>query len=106
MVYLSSLKVYFNITFLCSHLVTCAALLAPINGTVEYNLPRLNIEGRLDYDEGAIATFSCETGYYLSGDTESSCTSVGVVVGIWSETSPFCEGYCYYTITDVYNELM
>lgn len=72
--------------------VTCLALPSPDNGGVEYNLPQLDIVGRLDYDEGAIATFSCDNGYHLNGDTERVCTSVGVIVGMWSGASPVCQG--------------
>ncbi len=56
--------------------VTCPALTDPTNGMV--SVPNNNFESN--------ATYTCDTGYTLNGDTTRTCGSDGV----WSGSDPTC----------------
>ena len=61
----------------------CPELLDPLNGEVAY-----------DTIYGAIATYSCDTGYGLSeGDGMQTCGAGGSsAMGTWEGVVPTCEG--------------
>ena len=54
--------------------------LSLINGTISYSDPTLGV--------GSVATHTCDVGYALSGNLRRTCT------GMWSDSSPSCEGIC------------
>ncbi|KAH3822249.1 hypothetical protein DPMN_124023 [Dreissena polymorpha] len=67
------LRKIFNAT--CSNM-DCGQLTAPINGTVTMNSTKY---------EG-IASFACDTGFYMSGSNTTSCNASGN----WDTTTPSC----------------
>ena len=64
-------------THFFSHLVQCPSLTNPGNGRVTVTTRSFN----------GIATYSCNTGYTLSGSCSRACQSSGV----WSESTPTCQ---------------
>ena len=67
--------------------VDCGSLTVPDNGTVSHT-------GGTTF--GQTATYSCDTGYNLVGDSNRTCQAVGS----WSGSPPTCEGI--YAITVCY----
>ncbi|XP_064386138.1 mucin-2-like isoform X3 [Halichondria panicea] len=64
---------------LCANLVVCLSLPPPTNGGVSYTDPTLG--------DGTVATYTCDTGYTLDGDTTTrTCGS-----GVWSGSAPTCD---------------
>ena len=59
--------------------VDCGTLTNPPNGQVTYT-------GRTIF--GQTATYSCDTGYTLVGDSNHTCQATGV----WSGSEPICQG--------------
>ncbi|XP_064386661.1 sushi, von Willebrand factor type A, EGF and pentraxin domain-containing protein 1-like [Halichondria panicea] len=62
--------------------ITCSDLINPTNGTIGYDMGTAS--SRLVY---TVATYTCDTGYTLNGDTTRTCRSDG----IWSGSSPVCQ---------------
>ena len=60
--------------------VTCPTLTSPANGAV--SAPARTV--------GSVATYSCSSGYTLSGGTTRTCQSSGE----WSGLQPSCQGEC------------
>ena len=58
--------------------VDCGTLTAPTNGTISFTTTTF----------GSTATYSCNTGYTLSGGSIRTCQSDGT----WSGSVPTCEG--------------
>ena len=58
--------------------VSCGTLTNPANGQVSYNAGMF----------GQIATYSCDLGYNLVGDSNRTCQATGV----WSGSTPTCHG--------------
>ena len=48
---------------------------------------------------GSIATYSCDLGFYLTGDVTRTCQSDGY----WSGSMPCCEKWCSGKSCDRYN---
>ena len=71
--------------------MTCEELAAPYNG--EFRVaPGLN---SLSYGLGSVATYSCDPGYALVGQTTRTCEDTNggtVTTGTWSGTPPYCRG--------------
>ena len=69
--------------------ITCSSLLGPDNGQVTYSTDTTS-----PFDIGTMATYSCNTGFGLSGgDATRSCGGDGSSPnGIWSGMSPTCQG--------------
>ena len=83
--------VYYTARFLSFTSVTCSVLTDPENGTImiapDSNTQRLSL--------GSVATYSCNTGFALVGQTTRVCedTNVGTVTtGTWSGSAPTCQG--------------
>ncbi|XP_064386214.1 sushi, von Willebrand factor type A, EGF and pentraxin domain-containing protein 1-like [Halichondria panicea] len=72
---------------LCANLVaplvssTCLSLPPPTNGGISYS-----DQSRSD---GTVATYTCNTGYTLNGDSTRACGS-----GVWSGSAPICQTNC------------
>ncbi len=62
-------------------IVTCSALISLTNGDITPDSRSV----------GTVATYTCDTGYTLSGDTTRTCGSAGV----WSGSAPTCQGKEY-----------
>ena len=58
--------------------VSCGTLTNPANGQVTHTTGMF----------GQTATYSCDTGYNLVGDSNRSCQATGV----WSGSTPTCQG--------------
>ena len=63
--------------------ITCSSLGAFANGQITYSTDTTS-----PHDFGTVATFTCNTGFSLSGDSTRICGSGGV----WSGSSPVCIG--------------
>ena len=59
--------------------VDCGSLINPINGLVDTS-------SRTTF--GSTATYTCDTGYTLSGSQSRTCGADGN----WTSSEPFCEG--------------
>ena len=57
---------------------TCLSLPPPTNGGISYS-----DQSRSD---GTVATYTCNTGYTLNGDSTRACGS-----GVWSGSAPICQ---------------
>ena len=60
---------------------TCSDLTAPTNGMIGYNAETMNTR-----PVNTVATFTCKTGYTVTGDMTRTCGADGV----WSGTNPTC----------------
>ena len=65
--------------------ILCPELSAPANGGVTLNTQTLGV--------GTTATYSCDPGYILIGETTRTCedTHRGTT-GTWNGTEPLCDG--------------
>ena len=71
--------------------ITCEELSPPDNGEISV-VPGPN---SLSYGLRSVATYSCESGYWLVGQTTITCEDINggtVTVGAWSGTPPHCQG--------------
>ncbi|XP_064388301.1 deleted in malignant brain tumors 1 protein-like isoform X2 [Halichondria panicea] len=66
---------------------TCPPLTAPNDGSISYDLAVLTNGG---YGVGAVATFSCDTNFDLSGSTTSTCQGDHT----WDNNEPTCQATC------------
>ena len=64
---------------------TCPDLTVPANGMISYNMGTANLR-----PVDTVATYTCNTGYTLTGDSISTCGSDGV----WSSDAPVCQSEC------------
>ena len=61
---------------------TCSDLIAPTNGMIGYNMGTASPR-----PVNTVATYTCDTGFTLNGDTTRTCGSDGV----WSGSYPTCQ---------------
>ena len=66
--------------------VDCGTLTDPGNGQVDYTAGATL---------GQTATYSCNTGYNLVGDSTRTCQATGE----WSESAPTCQGMSLLTLS-------
>lgn len=70
-------------------IIFCSSLSAPSNGGISVSSGTYGVS----LGVGAIATFSCNTGYGLIGSARRTCETVSEQsVGTWSGSQPFCQG--------------
>ncbi len=67
---------------------TCPSLVSIPNGAITYSR---DIASR--YAIGTTATFSCDSGYYLSGSSMRNCTESGTM-GVWDGSATQCLSEC------------
>ena len=68
--------------------ITCLSLEAIANGQITYSPDTIS-----PYNFGTVATFTCNTGFSLSGDMTRTCGGDGSSQsGVWSGSSPVCVG--------------
>ena len=68
--------------------ITCPEVSFPANGQVNF----IN-DSNAPYDFGTIISYSCHSGFVVSGDLIRTCEGNGTDPnGTWSGTSPVCEG--------------
>ena len=67
----------------------CDGLTLPVNGGIEYSS-----DSTAPYDVLTTATYTCDSGFALSGGDEvRTCVSnVDSTGGVWTGTAPTCEG--------------
>ncbi|XP_064399559.1 uncharacterized protein LOC135346009 isoform X2 [Halichondria panicea] len=88
--------------FVCNA-ITCPPLTAPTNGFVTYNT---TINGDGTYALDVVATYSCDTGFYLVSNTSltKTCTGNGSsTTGAFDGQAPICEAITcppLYNLTD------
>ena len=71
--------------------VTCEVLSQPGNGMISFT-PGPN---SLSRGLGSVATYSCDPGYALVGQTTRTCEDTNggtVTTGTWSGAQPYCQG--------------
>ncbi|XP_064386164.1 uncharacterized protein LOC135334777 [Halichondria panicea] len=64
---------------------TCPDLTKPANGMISYNMGTASLR-----PVDTVATYTCDPGYTLNGDTTNTCRSDGV----WSGSAPTCGATC------------
>ena len=69
-------------------IIRCQPLTQPSNGVVSISTGTHGV----NLGVGAIATYSCNSGYGLVGQASRTCVSGGGTTGTWSGTQPTCEG--------------
>ena len=69
-----------SMTLLYFFIALCLVLMSPINGTVE----------REGNTAGAIAAYTCDSGFELVGPSERTCQ----INGQWNGSAPVCRGTC------------
>ncbi len=62
---------------------TCPDLTVPANGMIDYNMGTASLR-----PVDTVATYTCNTGYTLNGDSTRVCVSGG----IWSGSTLTCQG--------------
>ncbi len=79
-------------THICVLVADCGSLSSPTDGSVDLSSGTT---------EGKLATYSCGTGYLLSGDTQTTCQSSG----FWDPSSaPSCLGeYMQYMLLIIWS---
>ena len=88
----SSRCISLHVIFIILIVVDCGSLTDPANGSVTHTAGTTF---------GQTATYSCNTGYNLVGDSTRTCQATGV----WSGSAPTCEGMLLKgdsTISNVY----
>jgi len=70
--------------------LNCGAL-SIMNGCVEYTNTTLG--------PGTVATFNCEDGYTLVGESSTTCLIGENNNGVWSSNTPICQGQLNYKLT-------
>ena len=75
----SSRCISLHVIFIILIVVDCGSLTDPANGQVDLTSGTTF---------GQTATYTCNTGYNLVGDSTRTCQTAGV----WSESAPTCEG--------------
>ncbi|XP_064384964.1 uncharacterized protein LOC135333878 isoform X2 [Halichondria panicea] len=79
--------------------ITCPALSNPANGQVTFAT-----DTTVPYDFGTVATYTCGTGFGLSGDMTRTCSGDGSsTTGMWSATAPTCEAITCSTLSPITN---
>ena len=68
--------------------ITCPSLATPRNG----NIMAISGAHNIIIGLGSVATYSCNLGYNLVGQTSRVCQSVYGTTGVWSGSPPVCEG--------------
>ena len=74
--------------------LTCEELSLPDNGVISVT-PGPN---SLSHGLGSVATYSCDPGYALVGQSTRTCEDTNggtVTTGTWSGTPPYCQGEIY-----------
>ncbi len=65
----------------------------PSNGAVTYNS---TASENGDFDLFVMATYNCDTGFFLVGDNSTTCTGNGSsIIGAFDGLVPICEGISY-----------
>ena len=73
-----------------SKAITCPSLTIPSNGAVTYNS---TADENGNYDFYVMATYNCDTGFFLVGDNSTTCTGNGSsITGTFDGLVPICEG--------------
>ena len=69
-------------------MTTCPSLTIPTNGVITFTPGVDNSNIGL----GSVATYSCNLGYVLVGQTTRVCQSLTGTIGVWSGNQPTCQG--------------
>ena len=96
----ANLFLLITVTTLYIESLTCEELSPPDNGEISLALG----PNSLSHGLGSVATYSCDPGYTLVGETTRTCEDTNggtVTTGTWSGTPPHCQG-----ISCVYEHLM
>ena len=71
--------------------IECSRLNAPANGNVQMTAPPGISATSQDY--GAVARYTCNSGYYLDGNQIRNCVGDGTsIAGYWDGSQPLCIG--------------
>ena len=70
--------------------IFCPSLTAPVNGSVTYTF---TANGNGSYPFNSVATYSCDTGFSLVGNSNRTCTGDGSsITGAFNGVAPTCQG--------------
>ncbi len=73
--------------------ITCPGVLIPNNGTIDFGGASRDENGT--YIFAVVATYSCDTGFALIGNSSRTCTGDGMSVnGGFNGTAPTCDCEC------------
>ncbi len=65
--------------------IFCLEPPTPVNGEAVWSSQEMSV--------GTMTTYSCDSGYVLVGQATRTCEDArGETIGIWSGTTPICEG--------------
>ena len=87
MLYIHATCVY----ILPSTVVDCSTLTSPANGQVSHTAGTTF---------GQTATYSCNTGYNLVGDSTRTCQATGE----WSGSAPTCQGMLLFQLSSMFRK--
>ena len=65
--------------------ILCPELTVPVNGTIT-----VRSTSQLQLGVGTTATYSCDPGYGLVGETTRTCEDTNGGTGVWSGDDPTC----------------
>ena len=90
--------IFFTLAILnCLNAAIFCQELSPLpNGTVEYTG---DDDGEVPFNYSTTATYICDEGYAVVGNSERNCSSGTGVSGEWNGLEPTCECKFYFTIT-------
>ncbi len=70
--------------------IFCPSLTSPVNGSVTYPF---TANGNGSYPFNSVATYSCDTGFSLVGNSNRTCIGDGSsVIGAFNGVAPTCQG--------------
>ena len=69
--------------------ITCTSLSSIPNGRITYTPDTTS-----PFDFGTTATYSCDDGFFIVGNSAQTCDGDGSGVGgVWSGSAPVCSGH-------------
>ena len=78
--------------------ITCPGVPLLVNGVIAYS------DTPAPYDFGTMATYTCDTGYGLSGDITRTCDGDGSSPnGVWSGSAPTCNSITCTSLSPITN---
>ncbi|XP_064395137.1 E-selectin-like [Halichondria panicea] len=81
--------------------ITCSAAPSPNNGRTDFSGSSAEND---TYAFDVVATYSCDTGFYLVGNSSRTCTGDGSsTTGAFDGEAPFCEGITCHLMTSPNN---
>ena len=91
-------------TVLYSTAITCPAVAAPSNGSIDFGAA--SPDGNSSYAFDVVANYYCNTGFSLVGNSSRTCTGDGSsTTGAFDGGAPTCERKCNLLLLDILTPL-